>query len=196
MIVLRIENEFGAGCYINHGSDKGARAAHNFGGCPMDDQFHPCPDEDFKLSAQWDDIVRGSHPHISGVQNRFGFASVEQFHRWFYTPEARAILSREHFAVSVYDVPEQYVAIGGSQVVYDRRFVNLLGRFPCDLTVEDADDAVARIKDHPESPFPNPALGYTPPKFAEEEPKPGTRRSKPNKFKPVYESALAFEVFA
>jgi hypothetical protein len=142
MIVLRIETEKGDGCYTSYPKNgHNAQYAHDNGECPLDFRFHPSPPEDARLFPQWRKICGycdgGAHPTISRLQSRFGFLTVGQMHRWFYTEESREILAQAH-KVSVYLVPDEYVAEGDAQCVYEKTKAKLLGRFPCNLSAEDA----------------------------------------------------------
>lgn len=135
MLVLRIENTKGEGCY----STVGAKDAHDRGECPIDDNFHPGPFQDERLAPHWRAIMHGysAHPTMSALTTRFGFLTVGQYHRWFYTAESRDILSRA-FEVSIYLVPDDCVAEGDSQCLFDAAKAKRLDRFPCNLTVEEA----------------------------------------------------------
>jgi hypothetical protein len=140
MLVLRIETATGEGCYTARRPAISANDAHNDGYCPLDSGLHPNPYDDARLCPQWRKIVgdsSGYHPTITNLGNRFGFVSAEQYHRWFYSEESRAILSTS-YQVSVYLVPDDCVAEGDSQCVFEAARAKLLGRFPCDLPIEDA----------------------------------------------------------
>jgi hypothetical protein len=116
MLVLRIEDAKGVGVYCGGGAWKAHNQATDFD-CDM--IYHPDPYADRGLRKAWYDIVDNRNLNLPITSVRFGFADVEQFHAWFSTHEAREILDREGFHLSVYEVPPEYAAIGDSQAVFN-----------------------------------------------------------------------------
>lgn len=145
MLLLRIEDPAERGCYYFRDTLIAGYAAHFEGECPLDDDIHPEPPYDTLLAPVWKQILLGSHPAISSLQYRFAFASVEQFHHWFYTEESRAILSREGFHVSLIEVEECNVVVGSAQAVFDNRLARRVGKFACCLPVETASAIVEAV---------------------------------------------------
>jgi hypothetical protein len=71
---------------------------------------HPFPEDDFAADA-----LARANP----VTHCFGFISLRQLSMWFTAAEQRR-LSKHDFGVAIYDIPDNAVVIGCSQVCFQR----------------------------------------------------------------------------
>jgi hypothetical protein len=140
MLILRIEAEDGTGCYSENFS-KSAHRAHDYGDCMLTITRHPCPYEDAKLKDRWNLIINSMDPHISSLHVRFAFATPEQYHHWFHTLRSREILREVGLRATFKDVPDQRVAVGDTQCVYDRRHAIERATTACDTPMDALLDA-------------------------------------------------------
>lgn len=144
MLILRIEDTDGVGCYTPSWKE-GAMYAHERGGCDLEmTGRHPSPSNDRtrvegatlghnNFCDAYDDVDRHHHPTIPDPGNRFGFASPEQYHRWFYTPKSRALLKTLGFSASLYGVPDECYIASEHQAVFALHRATLLTRMPTDV---------------------------------------------------------------
>lgn len=132
MLIIRIEDPSGAGCYSGRFASNGAERAHRLGDCPLSERHHPEPYRDEGLEDTFSDIEGGTHASITTEGSRFGFNSRQQFHAWFYTSRSREILREMSFVASIYTVPDQYVEEGECQAVFEIAHAQLLQRISCD----------------------------------------------------------------
>ncbi len=70
---------------------------------------HPVPQEDGKLCDIWDDIWDNRSDYV------FGFDSIQSLRRWFFKPQE---LKDEELRIGVYNVPEEHVHEGYTQLVF------------------------------------------------------------------------------
>lgn len=136
MLVYRLENHEGAGCYSCGMGHKCSRQRLEDNDPTLKD-LHPSPQYDPKLQKFWG----GFHLKLSemtkwpnGDRNLWlcAFASLEQLEAWF--PVAgleKMIRLNQHFQdtmqLVVYKVPHHKVRKGETQVVFHRSFANPVG---------------------------------------------------------------------
>jgi len=75
------------------------------------------------------DIPEWAEPFTGHKRYRFGFRTIEQLHSWFHDG-ARQELDRRGFKWAKYEVPDQWVHVGGHQVAFDARRAKLIERLP------------------------------------------------------------------
>lgn len=56
---------------------------------------------------------------IGSLHHRYGFKTLDQLKSWLYAQDRSCI--RENFVIRKYVVPENRIAIGNSQVIFDNR---------------------------------------------------------------------------
>ena len=131
MLIYRIENNEGKGCYsrgFGHKCTAEAMETGDSGVC-----LHPGPNEEPKLKSWWEGEKLSRKKRIAWTNSSnserhlwaCGFESLEQLGRWF--PADGLILManmaerhQDSMAVVVYEVPHHKAKRGGSQVMYRR----------------------------------------------------------------------------
>lgn len=105
MQVIRITDKRGAGLYTSGAATKaGLRAGPS--------SFRPMPHEDGLPSVE--------------DHHRFGFRDEAQLRRWF-VGERDELLAANNIQVRVYEVPDQHVKCGYSQLMYHSKRAKLVG---------------------------------------------------------------------
>lgn len=137
--VLRLENADGWGAFEGANMQDYTDAAVKAGlMTPAEDEWEhyhtsergfPPVSKDHALSEALD----GEKSHLWGT--RFGFADAEQARSWFPPCMADA-LKANHMTLTLWEVPEQDVAYGDRQVVFDKDHATLLERLPVEALYE------------------------------------------------------------
>lgn len=116
--------------------------AHDFGACIEQVLLHPAPGRDetaiegatvgcTRFCDVFDEIVDGLHPTIKR-DARFGFASVNQYFRWFHTLKARQILRECGYSACFYSVPDDHYVASKHQAVFSPHRALIEAREACD----------------------------------------------------------------
>ena len=122
MKVYRVENQEGKGPYC----------APN----PMylcdNNVVHPCPTHDSKLmiNAMKKGVTTDLKYFPMGSDWQFGFESVKQFKRWFYSNKILQDFDEYHFTLNVYEASAKQVALGNTQLVFLKNNATLIGKRP------------------------------------------------------------------
>lgn len=103
--ILRVETETKVGMYRNN--SLASEEMHEMSG------RHPAPFSDTKIGPYWNYRLPG---HCSN--KLFGFTSIEQLRFWIYKAEWRESLHDEGYAISYYEVPEEYALLGDTQAIF------------------------------------------------------------------------------
>lgn len=77
-----------------------------------------------------------AHPTIGSLHSRFAFPTVEAYHRWFYTDDARALLNKLGYSLVAYTVPSSHVVASSRQAIYSYPHASFIGRFRCNAPLE------------------------------------------------------------
>lgn len=109
--VYRVENDHGEGAFGCGAASRAQRAAREEGS--VDPYDHPCPLMDSGLSETWAELEYDRRSSFY-----FGFASVEDYLRWFSTPAQRQALTDGGCKLSVYEIDESAVLYGERQAVF------------------------------------------------------------------------------
>jgi len=112
--VYRIENESQGGPYHQG----------RIQDLPVCDTVHPIPENDSQLMEATSDL------RWSFSENIFGFVSEEQFKFWFYNDEYIDLLIEDGFRMTIYEVPDEYVYIGSTQVIFNSNHAKQFGWKP------------------------------------------------------------------
>ena len=83
-------------------------------------KLHPLPSQDNLLMEAFKS--RNVEYVFHDEKYRHGFVSIEQFKRWFYNNEILRALHLEGIAMVVYEVPDESVFVGNTQVIFDSNY--------------------------------------------------------------------------
>ncbi len=100
MKFFRVENESGRGPYSHWTVNVCAYAPSKVDGKDR----HPALREDSKLC----EVLRASDKSVHPSDYRFGFGSLAQLRRWFYTQSVLEVLHTKGFKLAIYDFPKVY----------------------------------------------------------------------------------------
>lgn len=108
VLVYRVVDRFiGKGLYWSNYPRNGMR------GCSS---RQPLPEEDKILMH---DLNSKGLGEIGSLHHRYGFKTLDQLKSWLYAQDRSCI--RENFVIRKYVVPENHIAIGNTQVIFDNR---------------------------------------------------------------------------
>jgi hypothetical protein len=146
--VLRLEDENGGGCFDVADMQDYTTAAVKAGlMTPEEDEWDHFHTAERGYPGPWnDDSLRDAMAdkpfdyHEEGV--RFGFPSREVAAEWFPPCMADA-LERNGQTLTIWEVPEEHVAIGDRQVVFDRDRAHLVERLPVSALWDDTTNQLA-----------------------------------------------------
>lgn len=128
MLIYRLENEEGEGCYERGYGFKCCRQTMNDNDASLKDH-HPGPEDEPKLARFW----AGFHLTVKEMRRwpdhgrrkwRCAFESLEQLEKWFPVDGLRRMQlmsdrSSDNMQLVVYRVPHHKVRKGDAQVVYN-----------------------------------------------------------------------------
>lgn len=126
MIVYRVEDEHGGGPY------NGTRAPEPFTAgwvTIINGATGERGNDPVNQPSPYIDIPEWKTPFEGHKRFRFGFKTVEQMHNWFHD-EARAELDRRGLKWAQYEVPDEWVDMGGHQVAFNYMKAKLVDRVP------------------------------------------------------------------
>lgn len=132
-IVYRLEDQDGCGPYAYGG----LAFPMEFPGGIGPDSPHPEPTDDGICEADFT------------TRHHCGFASLDQAARWFgycarnFTaedPTGELDATGQRFTLAVYSVPEEYVADGHRQIVFERQLARKVGELEPEVLVELGED--------------------------------------------------------
>ena len=128
MKVYRLQNERGTGAY-----GRGIIFDH----CNV---RHPAPLEDSKLKKQMDKkLFLTAYGWFDSIPNNlFGFESIKQFKTWFFNDEWINEFHEHGYAIYVYEVSADHVAVGSTQVVFRIEQATLIAKRPLTKYIENA----------------------------------------------------------
>jgi hypothetical protein len=141
LLIYRLENEEGEGCYARGFGFKCARQSLNDNDPQMKD-LHPSPDGDDKLARFW----AGFHLTVKEMRRwpdagrrswQCAFESLEQLEAWFPLEglARMKMLAEKHndsMMLVVLEVPHHKVRKGETQVIYHRDFAKVVERMSLD----------------------------------------------------------------
>ena len=108
VLVYRVVDRFGGkGLYWSNYPRNGMRG---------DSSRQPLPEEDRILMI---DLKYKGLGEIGSLHHRYGFKTLDQLKSWLYAQDRSCI--RDNFVIRKYVVPENHIAIGNSQVIFDNR---------------------------------------------------------------------------
>lgn len=126
MRIYRIEDSRGLGPY--HESSPMLRVWRWGAEGPFDIAGkHPSPDHDSGLRNWWLAHVTRAPDEETLDAIRFGFASLEQLHAWFYNDDWFTSMDKNGFHLRIYDVSDDNVIKGRAQVIFYKDAAKLVG---------------------------------------------------------------------
>lgn len=124
--VWRVETLAGDGPYKGMGP---ALQAHIKGMQTIAEaQRHPKPELDDGLKEFWSSLNV-----LESTAWSFGFKTLEQYLRWFYTRISRDILDAEGAVLRRFKIGGQYVRIGDAQAIFLKDYAELVEERACNF---------------------------------------------------------------